>query len=118
MEQICLVLPMQPGQHDDAPALMEMGLTDERELDELDAAARSIFEDPDTLREARPVFPRVGSQASLCLARQILARRSAPEVGRPSEQGGSPRGFGPRHAVSHIFARAIPRPLRSRSGTT
>ena len=49
MEQICLVLPMQPGQHDDAPALMEMGLTDERELDELDAAARKHFEDPDTL---------------------------------------------------------------------
>ena len=116
MEQFCLVLPMQPGQHDDAPALMEMGLTDERELDELDAAARSIFEDPDTLREARPVFPRVGSQASLCLARQVLARRTDPRsVGRLNKAG--------RHEVSgpgtrsRILARAIPRPVRSPSGT-
>jgi hypothetical protein len=46
MEQISLVLPVQPGQHDDAPALMEMGLTDEREFDELDAAARSISRIP------------------------------------------------------------------------
>ena len=35
MEQICLVHPMHPGRHDDPPALIEMGLTDERELDEL-----------------------------------------------------------------------------------
>ena len=54
---------------------------------------------------SRPASPRVGWQASLCLARQILARRSAPEVGPPSEQGGSPRGFGIRHAVLHTCAR-------------
>jgi hypothetical protein len=50
------------------------------------------FEDPDTLVMPGP-YPRVGSQASLCLARQILARRSAPEVGRPSEQGRDGQGF-------------------------
>lgn len=70
MEQICLVLPMQPGQHDDAPALIEMGLTDERKLDELDAAARKYFRGSRHPRDPRPVFPHVGWQASLCLARQ------------------------------------------------
>ncbi len=39
MEQIRLVLPMQPGQHDNPPPLAEMGLTDKRELDKLDVAA-------------------------------------------------------------------------------
>jgi hypothetical protein len=37
---------MDPGQHDDARALIEMGLTDEREFDELNAAARSISKIP------------------------------------------------------------------------
>lgn len=63
---------------------------------------------------ARPaVFPRVGSQASLCLERQILARRSAPKVSRPSEQGPSRHELSRSDTRSRILGRAIPRPIRS-----
>ena len=40
------------------PQIVEMGLASQQELDELDGAARTHFDDPGRSRNARPVLPR------------------------------------------------------------
>ena len=47
------------------PQIIELGLADEQELDELDAEVRKHFEDPEVLGDAIPKFPRLGSKANI-----------------------------------------------------
>ena len=58
------------------PQIIELGLADEQELDELDTAARKHFEEPRRSRDASPEFPRLGSKAHIRVTGSLTNREA------------------------------------------
>ena len=101
--QICLVLLTQPGQHDDASALVAMELTDEREFDELDTAARSTSRSRNPLGTTPSFLAWTGKPASVSRGRSWPGAPLPTSVSRLNQAGRDEVSV--RHAGAHICER-------------